>query len=169
MKINTHLFFAFAIITTFCFAQKIPSTISVISAQGGIDKTEFISLEWSLGENFVETVSIEDKIFTQGFHQSYFIKASTLDINAIPENLFKSVVYPNPVNYELNIQLSTSENSRFNISLYDITGRFIKQSSVNTKNSSITINVTDLSSGMYILQISSINESLIKTYKIIKH
>ena len=84
MKKNTHLSFAFAIITTFSFAQITPSTISVISAQGGFDKTESISLEWTLGENFVETVSLENNIFTQGFHQSYFNKASTLDVNSIP-------------------------------------------------------------------------------------
>jgi hypothetical protein len=168
MKKNTHLFFAFTIITTFCFAQKIPSTISVISAQGGFDKTESISLEWTLGENFIETVSLEDNIFTQGFHQS-FSSASTLAIDPIPENLFKSVVYPNPVNSLLNINLTTSEESKYKISLYEITGRFIKQSSVNTKDSSITINVTDLSSGMYILQISNSKGSLIETHKIIKH
>jgi len=163
-----HIFLAFIIITTFSFAQNFTSTISVISAQGGFDKTESISLEWSLGEIFVETVSLAGIIFTQGFHQS-FSNASTLAIDAIPETLFKSVVYPNPVNNELNIQLSKSENSRFNISLYEITGRFIKQSSVNTKNSSITINVRDLSSGMYILQISNVDRSLIETHKIIKH
>ena len=140
-----------------------------MSAQGGFDTLGEMTLEWTLGEPFVETVASNKNILTQGFHQSFSSNTSTLAINPIPESLFKSVVYPNPVNSLLNINLTTSEESKFKISLYEITGRFIKQSSVNTKNSSITINVTDLSSGMYILQISNANGSLIETHKIIKH
>ena len=159
---KAHLLIAFIFIMNYGFAQELNSTISVIAAQGGFDKTEFISLEWSLGENFVETAYLENKIFTQGFHQSFLSK------NLTEENLFKSVIYPNPISTELNIELSSSENSSFLIRLFEVRGRLIKQANVNAEDSNFTMNIEGLPTGMYFLQISNINGPIKEIHKIIK-
>jgi hypothetical protein len=45
-----------------------PFARNVISPAGDINKTEKISLEWTLGEPLVETITGKKQILTQGFH-----------------------------------------------------------------------------------------------------
>jgi len=48
MKNNFHYFYFFLLISTFGFSQNLLQ--SVISTQGDFDKSENISLEWTLGK-----------------------------------------------------------------------------------------------------------------------
>ena len=148
-----------------CFSQNNISTL--ISPQGGFDKTEFISLEWSLGEIFVETINLSDNIITQGFHQSYFNTSSTLDISQPLENLFNIIVFPNPTNSELNVYIS--EKLNIDYSLYDLNGRLIKQSLSNNINFNIQIDIKNLAVGIYILKLSNSNGLFLEEHKIIKY
>ena len=45
----------------------------VLAVGGGIDKNGSLSLEWTLGEAVIETVSLSDRIYTQGFHQPMLV------------------------------------------------------------------------------------------------
>ncbi|MGI8893990.1 MAG: T9SS type A sorting domain-containing protein, partial [Bacteroidia bacterium] len=61
---------------------------------------------------------------------------------------FNISVYPNPVTDKLIIDLSS--DATFNeVQLIDITGRIIMSQIVNNNNDQISINVKDLSSGIY--------------------
>ncbi|HSU51599.1 MAG TPA: hypothetical protein VLJ41_13435 [Segetibacter sp.] len=42
---------------------------SVIATAGDISKAGDISLEWTLGERAIESVSTSSSLYTQGFHQ----------------------------------------------------------------------------------------------------
>jgi len=139
-------------------------SLNVISNQGGSGVIEGIKLNWTIGEPIVETVENSAIILNQGFHQSVF-NSTSLSINQ--ENNLGLVIWPNPVNNELNISLDTNLNSKLNLNLYEVSGRFINQASVNTIESNISIDVTNLSSGIYVLHISDSN-GFIKTHKIIK-
>lgn len=162
---KSSLFFIFLIlISSFSFSQDL--SLKVISAQGGYAILDDMTLEWTLGEPFIETLASSKNILTQGFHQS-FNKTSSLSIKQ--ENFFNSVVSPNPVTDQLHIHLKASQDSKLNLSLYEITGRFIKQTLVNSQDSNISINIMDLSSGTYILKISSLEDSAIEVHKIIKY
>jgi len=142
-------------------------SLKVVSAQGGFDAIDSMTLEWTLGEPFVETLESSKNILTQGFHQS-FDNAFALGVSVVHSE-FKSTIFPNPVDNLLNIRLNSTENSRLNASLYEMTGRFIKQTSVNATNSNIAINVADLSSGTYILKLSNSDNSIMELHKIIKY
>jgi len=67
-------------------------------------------------------------------------------------------VYPNPVSYMLNVKLSDSE-SVSSISLYDQTGRQVKE--LKSISNTITENVSDLTSGMYLLKVREKNGNTI--------
>lgn len=70
-------------------------------------------------------------------------------------------IYPNPVNEKLNIK-SLANHNNFNVSIYDITGRFIKE--YNNVNN--PIDVSQLKNGVYMLNINLDNKRIIK--KVIK-
>jgi len=59
-------------------------------------------------------------------------------------------LYPNPAKQELNILLSTIDNI---VSIYNLQGKLVKQSFVSTTN--CKLNITDLSSGMYVVEVSN--------------
>lgn len=81
-------------------------------------------------------------------------------INAI--NSTKAIVFPNPIVNELNIV--TNSNDKSDISIYSLNGNLVKQFvSNNVKNS---FNVSDLNSGVYILNITSNGKS--SSLKIVK-
>ena len=57
------------------------------------------------------------------------------------------------------------ENGPRSYQLYDIQGRILKQNTIN--QSETQINLTDLSSSIYILQVY-LNNKVLKTFKILK-
>ena len=61
-------------------------------------------------------------------------------------------LYPNPVKDELNIILSTIENI---ISIYNLQGKLLKKNFFSTNNCKLNIN--DLSSGMYVVEVRNDN------------
>ena len=64
------------------------------------------------------------------------------------KKLFK--VFPNPAKQELNIIVSTTDNL---ISIYNLHGKLVKQSFFSITN--CKLNITDLSSGMYVVEVRS--------------
>ena len=72
-------------------------------------------------------------------------------------------VYPNPANDRININFSEAQNTSVN--MFDMLGRTVKTTSLfNTRN---TIDVSNLNSGMYLIQLS--NESGSKMIKLRVH
>jgi hypothetical protein len=71
-------------------------------------------------------------------------------------------IYPNPANTEVHIQTSSSE--KLLVQLYDITGKQVTQ--VVSFTSSITINLNDVSEGLYFVRISNSNNQIIQTQKL---
>ena len=61
-------------------------------------------------------------------------------------------LYPNPANQHLNILLSTIDNV---ILIYNLQGELVKNSFVSTNY--CKLNITDLSSGMYVVEVKNIN------------
>ena len=61
------------------------------------------------------------------------------------------LVYPNPASQTLNIQLTDSEiDKAIRIELKDLTGRVLKVTNINGKDSSVSIPINELPQGIYI-------------------
>ena len=139
------------VISTCTFSQNLSR--DVIAAQGDFDQNENMTLEWTLGDAFIETVASTDNIFTQGFQQSFLMTVARLDTKDIENNPFNIVLYPNPVDAFLHVYVKSPNRTGLNISLYDVTGKFIKQESALETDKDITLNFSFLTSGIYILKI----------------
>ncbi len=103
----------------------------------------------------IESVSDKSAIntfFTKAM--SYFF--TTTSVESI-DNKLNASIFPNPVQSILNIKIPQNIESNVQISIYDFSGKNISTQQMDkiVENQNITINVSDLSSGFYILKIQS--------------
>ncbi|MEH6538231.1 MAG: T9SS type A sorting domain-containing protein [Psychroserpens sp.] len=86
------------------------------------------------------------------------------ELNLIEHTGNKTIIYPNPANGFLMIESNTIIDTS-NITLFDITGRTIRE--VNIEQSSSTtlrLDLDKLSKGIYLLQIGSKNQQVVKRF-----
>lgn len=140
----------------------------IVAPQGGIDKSENYLLAWTLGESNIETVYQSDKIYTQGFHQPV-LEILSEDLTTEGENPIIDVeLSPNPVESALNVKIKANSSESYNLIFIDSNGQVFKQIQSPVNISNFRIAVSDLPSGIYLLQISDRDDSIVGTYKILK-
>ena len=89
---------------------------------------------------------------------------STLSVSDFIKNNFK--IFPNPVNNDLTIVKNTSINL-ISAKINDVNGRAIKDIDLsNAAEQRVNVNVSDLSSGVYFMTISSLQgQGTVKVFK----
>jgi hypothetical protein len=76
------------------------------------------------------------------------------------------IIFPNPTSDKLYITSKYNQTGNFEIIVYSIEGKVIKQKQIKDFTTSQVIDVNDLSTGVYYLKIS--NQQSQYTYKFIK-
>lgn len=110
--------------------------------------TDFSNYHFYISEGFGDTTVEIGLCLTNGIEEASFDNAS---------------IFPNPT--ESSIAISNSNwKGEYEISIYDYNSRLIKQDLIHSENT--TLNVSDLSSGMYILQLK--DRTSIRHFKFIK-
>ncbi len=89
---------------------------------------------------------------------------ATLGVENFDSNSF--VVYPNPVNDQLNFQLSSLDIDELEVRIIDMQGRIMSNVKLNSANT--TLDVSALSSGLYQVIISDGN-NILDTKKLVKN
>jgi hypothetical protein len=121
------------------------------------NKTYYISE--SVGQNSViGTFNTANYTIRQGFQQPEF----RLKIIPSANNSLNALVFPNPVNTQVNISLSEKLDASIEVIVYDFLGKKIiqkTQSSVQT----FTVDMSFLASGMYLLKLKSNQKEFIAT------
>ena len=89
----------------------------------------------------------------------------------VAANLNKNGVWdialePNPTTALLNIEVLGKANQTVNIEMYSIEGKLVMTKKITTDNSKTTLDLTPLSSGMYILKCYSGTSYFVK--KVVK-
>jgi hypothetical protein len=92
------------------------------------------------------------------------LPAATLGVESFDENAF--VVYPNPVNDQLNFEFSTLDIVELEVRVIDMQGRIMSNIVLDSANT--TIDVSALSSGLYQVILSDGN-NILDTKKLIKN
>ncbi len=154
-KLN--LIFVGVLMATFSLSAQ-----EVITAQGDYFTASNGSLSWTLGEPITETFSNGSNDLTQGFQQTKLI--ATL-VNNITSNI-NIQLYPNPVANYLTINLGFGFKTGIYYNLMDNQGKLIKIALL--KNTKSVVDFSTYAKGVYLLNISSKDNQIIKTYKVIK-
>lgn len=152
---------------------------SVLASSSGDLRTDDFVLDWTLGETLISTVS-GTQILTQGYHQPYTLCDPCLEAQ-IPENDFTMLdtsdgenydaffIYPNPVIHDMNLEFTVREAGKWNLALYDATGKLIRldQQYLDPDHRiQRTINVSALMSGIYYARLYTQGFSQTKQFQV---
>jgi hypothetical protein len=82
------------------------------------------------------------------------------------ENLIYFHLVPNPANDNVTIMLQNPSGKSLTASLFDYSGRIVKEMNVSANQTKINFNLEDISSGIYFVKIS--NDSFYRLEKLVK-
>jgi hypothetical protein len=136
------LLFSIAAYGSVCMAQE------VVSSSGESYTNSSGQIDYTIGEPLIETVSDSANQLTQGFHQP------VIQVTEIGDHFSDTemVVYPNPTNGSLTIQLNELPNG-LKYLLFDATGKLVMTDEVRQSRS--TIDMNGFASGQYVLKFSN--------------
>lgn len=140
--------------------------MGTLNASGNNASGSSGSVTYSIGQVFYTYIGASVYNVAQGVQQ----QESTTSLT-IPENIetpsAEILVYPNPATDYVNINMTgyEFENQQGSFKLYDYQGRLLKQNAINQAESQVDLN--DLSSSIYILQVF-VDNQVLKTFKIVK-
>ncbi|MBT8273237.1 MAG: T9SS type A sorting domain-containing protein, partial [Bacteroidia bacterium] len=126
---------------------------SEIIGLGSNTTVDYVKVNWLSGtEDILNNVSANQVLtIVEG--------SETLGLSDLPENNIR--IYPNPVADVLNIE---SSKAILSVSIFNILGQPLRQ--ITHNDISLRLNVSELSAGSYIVQISTYDG--MKSYKLIK-
>jgi hypothetical protein len=142
---------------------------SIISAGGGSDKTSAISLDWTIGEYAVETITSATKMYTQGFHQPLLIESIVTARTVSDADNYTVTIAPNPIISIVNFGITSTKPGRVFITISDVNGLIFIQKNIAVNSGNLQINMSSLRAGTYMLTIrDGVAAHIIKSYRIIK-
>ena len=77
-------------------------------------------------------------------------------------------VYPQPAKDNLNIDIKLSNHDENRLDLYDIQGKVLLSTVVNQNSDNVSLDVSELNSGIYFVKVQSKNNLHTKKVQIIK-
>ncbi len=95
---------------------------------------------------------------------------SLVGINDFDSNL-KLEAYPNPAHNLLNVSINYPQSSEVSIALYDAIGGLVASpivTAVSSFTTSVELNVSNLSAGLYFVRVADTNNNTLSTMKVVK-
>ena len=102
--------------------------------------------------------------------EKYFNINNQNSINDIDNNLFDIKIYPNPANENTEFEFNTRSNSPTELKIINSIGKTIFIKKINnsqTGKNIITINTSEMSNGIYFIQLKSKDKTITKKLFII--
>jgi hypothetical protein len=111
---------------------------------------------------FQVDAAIQESLSTSRF--SIQLELETFSDTDFDEVAFE--FYPNPTEGLLTVNLGTAQATNTNVRVYDLTGRSLMQTNFTSNESSIQIDISQLDSGIYLVEVEEGNKKF--TSKILK-
>jgi len=152
---NTLFVICLLILGTHAFCQEIITTTcgSASNSSG--------SLDWSIGEPIIETVSSTNNYLTQGFLQPSYIIVTAIDDYSNTKGITS---FPNPCSAVLNI--SHADFKVVDIEMLDASGQVLLKKTLTGSQNELDLNA--FAAGFYFLRVYGADNNLIKVLKIDK-
>lgn len=144
----------------FLFSAYAIQAQEVISTQGDSYTSGGNTIDFTIGEPIIETVSDGTNDLTQGFHQTLLTIVSVEDF-AVD---FSVNIFPNPTAELVNLKIEKFDGMTYR--LFDVGGKKLQEAIIRQNATQIT--VTDYPKGTYLLTLTNNENNQLKTYKIIK-
>ena len=130
----------------------------VVSSAGSNISADNYSISFPIGEPVAEAC-VNGGQLSQGFHQEWAIVTAVDDPMV---QLLEAKVYPNPTAGILQVETEESGNAL----LMDAQGHMIRR--IKLEEGKNELNMTDISTGIYFLQLQSADELKMQSFKIHK-
>lgn len=130
---------------------------TVINSSGGVIQNSSNSLEWSLGELAITTLTSPANLLTQGFLQPSITIVGTEDF--FDESRFSA--FPNPVSYWLNLQTDIPEIKT--VQVHDVSGKLVLQSAFQP-----LFDLHQLETGILVISLFDQHNQFLHAFKINK-
>lgn len=128
-----------------------------IGSSGGITQIQDVNLKWNMGSLVNGLMTSNGIQLSNGYYAQQELEVLSVEK---PSMLSKITLYPNPALNEIRLTISTNVK----VTIIDLNGREIKSGQLTPSNN--FINVSDLTTGTYIVNVSSKNKT--NNYKLIK-
>ncbi|OYX25447.1 MAG: hypothetical protein B7Z06_07275 [Flavobacteriales bacterium 32-35-8] len=143
------------------------NNVSAFATKGdnNVDTVENILIETPSAGSYTITISHKGSITNGSQNYSLILTAGNITLNTNDFEFKNSfVTWPNPSDDILNYQYKSANNYKSVISLVDVNGRVLYNNAINPYGTTISgsINTSNLSSGIYILNIEQGNFKLHK-------
>jgi Secretion system C-terminal sorting domain len=137
-------------------AQNLSPT--VVNNSGGVISILTHSLEWSLGEIAVTTISGGGNLLSQGFLQPNLL-GTVPARDLFDESKFKA--YPNPVSTELILETDLKEIA--SVAVFDLSGKLLMKTAFKTR-----LDLQHLNKGLYVIALFNKQAQFLHALKITK-
>lgn len=119
---------------------------------------------------FSDTLKVDITNSLNGWLANQVINLSATTLSSGSFDLLGLTIYPNPSNGEMSISFLPESNEKASVQIYDLQGRnvFVKEFEINGLTFKETIDVEDLSGGIYLLRIRQKEKSMTKRIVITK-
>lgn len=138
--------------------QAIPSTGGEARGAGG-------KASITAGQVIYTTYSSTSGSVSQGVQQAYTVTVVSVDGTSLAERL-QCRVYPNPVQYQLSLELEGKFKQGLVYELFELSGKLMKTSIIESNLTIIPME--DMVASTYLLRVKGKSQAPIKTFKIIK-
>lgn len=152
---------------------------SVIATGGGRIETATMTLDWTLGETFVSDSKVDDRRFTEGFHQpvltveTVVFNPAATTAEKLKISKTKSVqnvedrsappisetvadlaiaIWPNPVCENLTVRISSGELASVQLELFDAQGNLLEHNNSLPVNSAFEMAMDARPNGFYFIR-----------------
>ena len=176
MKKVLTFFISFFVIIGLSQAQSLSPT--VIASQGAYSEGQQISLQWTIGESFVETTRYRSILFTEGFNQPFLNNGdqfsngkSTADNSSNSSSIFGSLefeAYPNPFQNYLNLSVTGTLANDIELRLVDVSGMILKRVKITPENPNSTITGEDLPAAVYLIHLIDESTGQTEIFRVLK-
>lgn len=170
MKIILFLLFGLGL-SGLISAQAIPQ--SVITPNAGSAVAGNIALDWTLGEPIVESVYTDQRMYTQGFHQPVLrvtaIHPYTNSILSPRSGNMEITAVPNPVSSLLILSLKDMPHKEIEVIMSNNTGQIILTKTINTESGKAEMDLSELASGLFFLNLYTQDQELLKVFRVVKN
>jgi len=137
----------------------------ILSSAGNSNQTNTMTIEWTLGELSITTISGPTTMITQGFHQPRYVITA---LDEILETLGKINVYPNPTTDIVYMEMAFDKIISVQVGLTDLNGKLLFKKKYVGQNMHESVSFGNLPNGSYIMNFILEDNNSKQTFKILK-
>lgn len=144
-------------------------TPMVVSSGGNYATGGGYSLAQNFGELVVTTVTAGSSILTQGFEQPY--PSGTVGIQDPADAGMAITLYPNPASDQVSVTVRSDKNASYRFRITDLLGKEIASALYPASSIGMVyhFDVSNMSSGLYLLVVTSEDQKFSKTIRFNKN